>query len=118
MCPWLWRCLDLLGPREEIAEINGLSRISRTRAKHPRRRARRRGPTPGPAPSARWAWCRSSCTGLALQKGRRTMKRILWLAMIGLSVASLTAAKEPTPAAAEAGMPAGLAERTAAYGAA
>ena len=46
------------------------------------------------------------------------MKRILWLAMISLSVASLTAAKEPTPAATEAGMPAGLAERAAAYGAA
>ncbi len=46
------------------------------------------------------------------------MKRILWLAMICLSVASLTAAKEPTPAATEAGMPAGLAERAAAYGAA
>ncbi len=44
------------------------------------------------------------------------MKRILWLAMISLS--SLTAAKEPTPAATEAGMPAGLAERAAAYGAA
>jgi ketosteroid isomerase-like protein len=46
------------------------------------------------------------------------MKRILWLAMISVSVASLTAAKEPTPAATEAGLPAGLAERAAAYGAA
>jgi ketosteroid isomerase-like protein len=54
---------------------------------------------------------------LGTAKGGRTMK-CLWLAMISLSVASLTAAKEPAPVATEAGMPPGLAERAAAYGAA
>jgi ketosteroid isomerase-like protein len=47
------------------------------------------------------------------------MKRaLLWLATIGLAVSSLAAAKEPAPAVTEPAMPAGLADRAAAYSAA
>src|SRR5437879_13166668 len=51
-------------------------------------------------------------------KGGHPMKRALfWLATIGLAVSSATG-KEPAPAATEAGMPAGLADRAAAFSAA
>jgi len=47
------------------------------------------------------------------------MKRALfWLATIGLAVSSPATGKEPAPAAAEASMPAGLADRAAAFSAA
>jgi len=47
------------------------------------------------------------------------MKRALfWLATIGLAVSSPATGKEPAPAATEAGMPAGLADRAAAFSAA
>src|SRR3989442_24615 len=52
-------------------------------------------------------------------KGGHPMKRALfWLATIGLAVSSPATGKEPAPAATEAGMPAGLADRAAAFSAA
>ena len=39
---------------------------------------------------------------------------LFWLATIGLAVSSLATGKEPAPAATQAGMPAGLADRVAA----
>src|SRR5437870_5856264 len=56
---------------------------------------------------------------LVPQKGGHPMKRALfWLATIGLAVSSPATGKEPAPAATEAGMPAGLADRAAAFSAA
>src|SRR5439155_24202347 len=52
-------------------------------------------------------------------KGGHPMKRVLfWLATIGLAVSSPATGKEPAPAAAGAGMAAGLADRAAAFSAA
>ncbi|TMB22881.1 MAG: nuclear transport factor 2 family protein [Deltaproteobacteria bacterium] len=56
---------------------------------------------------------------LLLPKGGHLMTRALfWLATIGLAVSSLATGNEPAPAATEAGMPAGLADRVAANSAA
>ncbi len=45
-------------------------------------------------------------------------RALFWLATIGLAVSSLATGNEPAPAATEAGMPAGLADRVAANSAA